>query len=137
MTTIREVMSAPALTIDAEAPIQQAARVMRDQDIGDVIVMDDSQIAGIVTDRDIAVRAVAEGADPTTPVREVCSNEIVAVSPDDTIDHAIQLMRERALRRIPAVEDDRPVGIVTLGDMALERDPSSALADISAAPANV
>jgi CBS domain-containing protein len=92
----------------------------------------------VVTDRDLVVRALAEGADISSKsVQEVCSTETVTVSPDDDVDRAIQLMRERAIRRLPVVEEeDRPVGVVSLGDLAVERDPHSALGDISAAHPN-
>jgi CBS domain-containing protein len=124
-------------TVPATATVADAARLMRDDHIGDVIVMDDSHICGIVTDRDIAVRAVAEGKDPTKfPIGSICSKELVTARPDDTVDDAARLMREKALRRLPVVEGDQPVGIVSIGDLAVERDDKSALADISAAPPN-
>jgi CBS domain-containing protein len=110
---------------------------MRKADIGDVIVMANGQICGIVTDRDIVVRAVAEGWDPaTTELADICSQDLTTVSPSDSIDRAVQLMRQKAVRRLPVVENGRAVGIVSIGDLALERDPQSALSDISAAPPN-
>jgi CBS domain-containing protein len=102
-----------------------------------VVVTDDGHPAGIVTDRDIAVRAVAEEKGPQTPVREVCSAEDFAtVGPDTSIQQVVQLMREKAVRRVPVVEGDDVVGIVSIGDLAIERDQDSALADISAAEGN-
>ena len=110
---------------------------MQQYDIGDVIVLDGATIRGIVTDRDIVVRAVAQGREPAlVRLASICSDDVTAVKPDDSIDTAVALMRERALRRIPVVEDGRPVGIVTMGDLALHRDPESVLADVSAAPPN-
>ena len=92
---------------------------------------------GILTDRDIVVRAVADGLDVTaTHAGDVVSRELVLLSPEDTVERAISLMREHAVRRIPVVDGDRPVGIVSIGDLALERDQESALAEISAAPPN-
>jgi CBS domain-containing protein len=83
------------------------------------------------------VRAVAEGLDPTaTPVTEVCTKDPTSISADASVDEAVGLMRERALRRLPVVEGGQPVGIVALGDLAVERDPDSALADISASDPN-
>jgi CBS domain-containing protein len=83
------------------------------------------------------VRAVADGRDPNqVEVREICSPEIEALAPDDDVDRAVQLMRERHVRRIPIVDNGRPVGIVSIGDLALARDERSALADISGAPGN-
>jgi CBS domain-containing protein len=134
---IAEVMTPRPLTISLDAPIVEAASAMRDADVGDVLVVRGKDLIGIVTDRDIAVRVVAGGRDPeSTTVGEVSSGSVTAVSPDDDIDHAISLMRDNALRRLPVVEAGQPVGIVSIGDLAVERDSTSALADISAAPPN-
>lgn len=136
--SIKEVMRSDPITVDAEAPVTEAARAMRDADIGDVIVLDDSdQVCGILTDRDIAVRLVAEGRDPTqTKLGEVCSDEVIALKPDDSVSDAVRLMSEKAIRRLPVLEGGKAVGIVSLGDLAEAQDPDSALADISAAPPN-
>jgi CBS domain-containing protein len=111
---------------------------MRANDIGDVIVVDDNgKLTGIVTDRDIVVRVVAEGRDPrATRLGDIASRELTVLAPDDPVERAVELMRERAIRRLPVVEQGKPVGIVSIGDLALDRDPDSALADISAAPPN-
>jgi CBS domain-containing protein len=115
----------------------EAARVMREADVGPVLVVDDGRVAGILTDRDIVVRAIADGRDPqSTPVREACSADLVTLSPDQDIDDAARLMREHDVRRLPVVQDGRPVGILALGDLAVERDSDSALADISAGSPN-
>ena len=135
--TIAEVMTRPPATVTSDAPVSEAARHMRANNIRDVLVMDGGRLAGIVTDRDIAVRIVAENKDANTPVREACSGqELTSVTPDTKIEQAVQLMRSKAIRRLPVVEGDRPVGIVSIGDLAIERDESSALADISAAQPN-
>jgi CBS domain-containing protein len=121
-------------TVNAGDPVIEAARIMRDDDIGDVIVVESGSVQGIVTDRDIVVRDVAEGRDPeSTPVREVCSTGVEALEPGATVSDALRKMREEDIRRLPVVEDGRPVGIVSLGDLAVEREPDSTLADISAA----
>ena len=121
-------------TVDVDDPVTEAARQMRDGDVGDVIVTRDGQVEGIVTDRDVAVRAVADGRDPqSTPVSEVCTSDVRSLEPSQSVDEAIQAMREHDIRRLPVVDGGRPVGIVSLGDLAVERDPDSALADISAA----
>jgi len=134
---VREVMTENVVTLPGSAPLAEAAQRMRDADIGDVIVMEGDTMCGVVTDRDIVVRAIALGKDPqSSPLSEICSHEVVTVAPDDSIDHAAQVMRERAVRRLPVVEGGRPVGIVSIGDLAIERDSSSALADISAAEGN-
>lgn len=136
--SIRDVMTSDPLTVSASSTVTEAARKMKEADVGPVIVLnDDGAILGIVTDRDIAIRAVAEGKQPdSTPVGDICSAELATLGPDDAVDDAIRLMREKAIRRIPVVEGNRPVGIVSLGDLAIQRDPDSALADISAAPPN-
>jgi len=121
-------------TVNLEDTVLEAARVMRDRDIGDVIVIDDGQVTGILTDRDIVVRAVGEGRDPeTTTVGEICTTGVQAIEPEASVDDALRMMREHDVRRLPVVKHGRPVGIVSLGDLAVEREPDSTLADISAA----
>ncbi|MGH9265306.1 MAG: CBS domain-containing protein [Acidimicrobiales bacterium] len=134
---VRDVMTEDLVTLKASAPISDAAKRMRDADIGDVLVMNDGTLCGLVTDRDIVVRAVAEGADPQfTKLNEICTHEVTTVGPDDAVEDVIRIMREKAVRRVPVVEGRRPVGIVSIGDLAIERDEESALADISAAERN-
>jgi len=134
---IREVMTPNPRTLDATATAEAASSVMRDEDVGAVIVAEDDQARGLVTDRDLVVRVMAEGRNPSrVKLADICSADVVTVSPDDSIDKAVGLMRERALRRLPVVENGRPVGIVSMGDLAQNRDPKSALADVSAAPPN-
>jgi CBS domain-containing protein len=129
-------MTTDPVALLATETIAKAAEVMRDDDIGDVIVLDDTagRICGIVTDRDIVIRAVADGADPgRTTLSSVCSSDLVTVGPNDPVDEVIELMRSKAVRRVPVVEDDRPVGVISLGDLAVARDPDSVLGKISAA----
>ena len=110
---------------------------MRDEEVRGVLVIQDGKLCGLLTDRDIVVRAVAEGRDPSkTQVGEVASTDVATLAPDQDVGEAIRLMREKHVRRLPVVEGGRPVGIVSLGDLAVERDPDSVLADISAAPPN-
>ncbi len=136
--TIREVMTASPHTLAPSATIVEAARLMRERDIGDIIVVDNGMLCGIVTDRDIVVRALAEGKDPArTRVGDICSRELTTVGPDESIGHAVRLMRDKAIRRLPVAQDGRMLGVVSLGDLAIDVDRRSALADISAAPANV
>jgi CBS domain-containing protein len=130
-------MTSDLVQLASSAPLAEAARRMRDADIGDVIVTEDGTMCGVVTDRDIVVRAIAEGKDPqSATLGEICSHEVVTVSADDSVERAIELMRERAVRRLPVVDGGSPVGIVSIGDLAIERDSDSALADISAASGN-
>ncbi|HZB06641.1 MAG TPA: CBS domain-containing protein [Thermoleophilaceae bacterium] len=132
--TVEKIMTRDPRTINADDPIVEAARVMRDSDIGDVIVMEGGQVSGIVTDRDIAVRAIAEGRDPeSTPVSEACTTGVETIDPSASVDDALRQMREHDIRRLPVVKNGRPVGILSLGDLAVEREPDSTLADISAA----
>ncbi|MFA3872993.1 CBS domain-containing protein (plasmid) [Streptomyces sp. G6] len=134
---VREVMTADPVTVEPGTPVQQVAARMRNESIGAVLVTDSGQLRGLVTDRDLTVRILADGGDVSgRTVGEACSSEVVAVAPDDDVDRAVQLMRSKALRRLPVVDNGRPVGIVALGDLAVERDPGSALGDISAADPN-
>lgn len=134
---VREVMTQRPVTLQTSDTITAAARTMRDANIGDVVVVENGQVCGIVTDRDIVVRALAEGRDPArTSVGDICSRELTTLSPQSAIADAVAVMRDKAIRRLPVVEGGRPVGIVTLGDLAVERDPDSALGGISAAPPN-
>lgn len=130
---IRDVMSAEPVTIDSDRSVFEAAQAMRDYDIGDVLVLEDGRLCGVVTDRDVVVRVFAAGLDPaTTRVGEVCSREMVAVSPDDDTSHALRLVRGRSVRRIPVLRDGVPVGIVTIGDLAIGRDGKSPLSGVPA-----
>ncbi len=135
--SIREIMTKDPIALSADQPVIEAARCMRDRDIGNVIVTEGDRVAGILTDRDIAVRVIAEGRDPqTTNIGEVASMNPNTISPDDSVDDAIRMMREHNIRRLPVVDNGRPAGVVTIGDLAIDRDRQSALADISAAAPN-
>jgi CBS domain-containing protein len=132
--TVEEVMTTNPRTVNADATVLEAAQVMRDSDIGDVIVVEDGEVTSIVTDRDIAVRGVAEGRDAeSTTVGEIATTGVKAIDPDASVDDALRMMREHDIRRLPVVKNGRPAGIVSLGDLAVEREPDSTLADISAA----
>ena len=118
---LREIMTQKPVTVQVTDTVVAAARSMRDGNIGDVVVVDNDQIHGILTDRDIVVRALAEGRDPArTTVGEICSRELTTLSPNDAIGDAEKTMRARAIRRLPVVEGGRPVGIVSLGDLAVK-----------------
>jgi CBS domain-containing protein len=125
------------VTVDEETPLPEVARLMKEKNIGDVIVAEEDRVRGLVTDRDLVVRVMAEERDPArTTVREVASTDLVTIDPEAEIDEAVRLMRENALRRLPVVEEGHLVGALSIGDLAVERDPRSALADISAAEPN-
>lgn len=135
--TVRDVMTDAPVTVPPDAPLHEVARLMRDHDIGDVLVVDDTGLRGLLTDRDLVVRGLAEARDAdTTSVAEVCTRNVTTVGPDDPIDQAVAAMRSQACRRLPVVAGHEVVGVVSLGDLAMHRDPSSALADISAADPN-
>jgi CBS domain-containing protein len=136
-TELREVMAKDPTTMPADTPLIDAARSMKEKQIGDVIVLDGDKMCGVVTDRDIVVRAIAEGRDPgDTKLDDVCTHDVITLPPDATVDEAVKLMREKAIRRIPIEEDGKPIGIVSLGDVAMDHNPQSILADISQQPAN-
>jgi CBS domain-containing protein len=134
---LREIMTQRPVTVETGDTVTAAARSMRDGNIGVVVVLESGQVQGVLTDRDIVVRALAEGRDPArTSVGEVCSRELTTLAPTDSIEDAVKIMRDKAIRRLPVVEGGRPIGIVSLGDLAVDRDPTSVLGGISAAPPN-
>jgi CBS domain-containing protein len=135
--SIREVMTQNPECVSGDTSVADAAKLMREQDFGAVLSMDGDELSGLLTDRDIAVTVVAEGKDPTsTKVSEVATTDLKPLSPDDSVEDAIKLVREHNVRRVPVVEGAKPVGIVSIGDLARERDKDSALADLSAASPN-
>jgi CBS domain-containing protein len=135
--TVREVMTSDPRTVQSNDTVLDAASLMRAEGFGVAIVLDNGNIRGLLTDRDIVVRAVAAGRDPSqTKVADVASEEISTVTPDQELSEVVRLMGDKHVRRLPVVEDGKPVGIVSMGDLTIERDLSWALADISAAPPN-
>jgi CBS domain-containing protein len=135
---VRDLMSKDPIKVPTTAPIAEAARRMRAANVGAIVVEENGRPVGIVTDRDIAVRAVADGRDlAKTPVSEIASKVLITCSPDDELDQAIQVMRDRAIRRVVVMDTkNQAVGICSLGDLAIERDSKSVLGQISAAPPN-
>jgi CBS domain-containing protein len=134
---VRDVMTPNVFSVQTGDNLATAARAMRENEIGHLIVLDGEELFGIITDRDIVVRGIAKNCDPQmTEVKDIASQQVTTVSPEDEIDDAVQIMRDHAVRRLPVVENGRAVGVVSLGDLALERDPDSALGEISSAPPN-
>jgi CBS domain-containing protein len=135
---VSDIMTAAPTTVEPQTSLMNVARLMRDENIGAVLVAEGERLRGLVSDRDLVVRALAEGADPSeTTVANACSDDLVTVRPDDDVVRAVELMREHAVRRVPVVDDaQHAVGIVSIGDLAIERDSESALGDISAARPN-
>jgi CBS domain-containing protein len=131
-------MTSGPVTMPLEATLDEAAKIMRDKGIGDVLVTADGVLCGVLTDRDIVIRAVAENLDLShTALAEICTAQVVTVDVDDDAAVAIELMRRRAIRRVPVMRGRLPVGIVSLGDLAMDQDGQSALSDISKAPPNL
>jgi CBS domain-containing protein len=119
--SIRDTMTTDPRSITPRDPVVDAARLLRDENIGSLPVTDEGRLVGMLTDRDIAVRVVAEGKNPgSTTVGEVFSPDPVAARPDQDLDEALLLMAQHQVRRLPVVEDDRLVGILAQADVALE-----------------
>ena len=123
---IRELMTENPKTVSSDATVTEAARVMREDDVGLVPVVDGDRLVGTVTDRDIAIRVVAEERDPNnTTVRETASTDLVTIDPEQDLGEALRLMAQHQVRRLPVVEEDgRLVGIVAQADVARHGDDS-------------
>jgi CBS domain-containing protein len=134
--TVRDVMTAQPIVLEASATISDAARQMKEHDVGDVLVRRDGKLCGIVTDRDIVVRALADnGSNPgSQAIADICSEDLECVEADAEIEEAIERMESRSIRRLAVVEDGEPLGVVSLGDLAVARDRNSLLGKISSAP---
>ena len=121
-TKVHEVMTDRPRAVTAETTVSEVAQLMKSEDIGSLPILDGEQLAGMVTDRDIVIRAIAEGKDPRgMPVREVASRELVTVNADQELSSALLLMASQQVRRLPVVDDDgRLVGILAQADVAVE-----------------
>ena len=121
-TKVREVMTDSPRCVTPETPVSEAAQLMESEDIGSLPILDGGQLAGVVTDRDIVIRAIAKGKDPRgMPVREIASRELVTVYAEDDLSNALKMMATQQVRRLPVVdEDNRLVGILSQADLALE-----------------
>lgn len=117
---IREVMTRSVVTAPAAAPVREVAELMRERSVGSVVLLgaEGEAVVGLVTDRDLAVGVLAEGRDPAEPVSEHASAPVIAVAPADAVEAAAELMVEHGIRRVPVIEDDALIGIVTLDDLA-------------------
>ncbi len=134
MQTIAEVMTTDVEVVRPEETLRDAARAMADLDVGSLPVCDGRRMIGMVTDRDITIRGVAEGKGPDAPVRDVMTDDVVWCTDTDSVDEVLQQMSDAQVRRIPVVDRDlQLVGIVALGDIALEEDDDvdETLRDIS------
>jgi CBS domain-containing protein len=118
-TSIKEIMTRDVRACEPNATVADAAKVMAQGDVGPVPIVEDGRLVGIVTDRDIVVRVVAEGRDANvTTVKEIASTDLVTVAPGDDLDEALNLLAQRQVRRLPVVEGERLVGIVAQADIA-------------------
>jgi len=140
-------MTPSPICVPLDTSLAMAAREMRDHDIGDLLVVEDGRLVGIVTDRDLVVRALAPGLDlDRTTVGEIGTRDVIAALPDDEITRVAQLMSAHSIRRLPVCDGGHPIGVISLGDIAVEfggdrladmqRTPQAVLADISEAPPN-
>lgn len=137
MRKMRDIMSPAPICMAPGESVFAAAKAMKQYGIGTVLVLTDGKLSGLVTDRDITVRVLAENRDPlTTRIGDICSSELAVLGPDDDLEQATRLVRERAVRRIPVLADGIPVGVVSIGDLALDEDATSAMSGVSSAPAN-
>jgi CBS domain-containing protein len=125
---VRDVMTSNPRTVAPNDSIQVAARIMKEEDCGVVPVVENGKPVGIITDRDIVIRAVAEGGNDRS-VREIATSDLVFVKPDTSTRDAEKLMSQRQVRRLPVVENDRLVGIVSLGDLAVKEGRDSRTGD--------
>jgi signal-transduction protein with cAMP-binding, CBS, and nucleotidyltransferase domain len=121
---VRDVMTPGPIGVDYYQSIGEAARTMRDWGVGAVLVVNDQSLYGLVTDRDLVVRAVAEERDPDQPVGPLSTGDLIGVDVDADAGEAARLMRENAVRRLPVIEDGQVAGMVSLGDLALPDDPA-------------
>jgi len=126
---IRDVMTPNPRTVKPDDSIQSAAQIMRDEDTGAVPVVDKGRTIGMVTDRDIVVRAVADGGQLNRPVSEIVTSAVITATPEMSTREASQLMSEHQIRRLPVVEGERLVGIVSLGDIAVKEGKDSRSGD--------
>jgi CBS domain-containing protein len=123
VNSVRDAMTEDPRSIGKSVSVVEAARLMREQDIGSLPITDDEKLVGMITDRDITTRVVAEAADPKmTSVEDVYSQDLISVEPDNDLEEALRLMARHQVRRLPVVENGRLVGIVAQADIALRKN---------------
>jgi CBS domain-containing protein len=117
--SIQEAMTPNPSTVEPATTAQEAAKLMKSEDIGSLPIVEGNKLVGVITDRDVAIRIVAEGRGTETTVGEIASNDVVTVDPEQSLEEAARLMAERQVRRLPVVEEDgRLVGILAQADIA-------------------
>ena len=129
---VRDVMTPGPIGVDYHQSVGEAARAMRDWGVGAVLVVSNESLYGLVTDRDLVVRAVAEARGADEPVGPLSSGNLIGVDADADVHEAMRLMRQHAVRRLPVLEDGQVAGIVSLGDLAMQDEPDLAFAQLSA-----
>ncbi len=133
---IRELMTTEVTAGSPESTLQELANLMRDEDVGSIPIVEDGELAGIVTDRDIVVRCIAEGRDPNeVTADEIVTEDLATITPEDDVAKAARLMADKQIRRLPVVEDGHLVGMLAIGDIAVrqgERVSGEVLEDVSA-----
>src|SRR5580693_4081035 len=133
---VSDIMTPAPVGVYYSQTIGETARIMRDTQVGAVLVVNEGALSGMVTDRDLVVRGLAEGEGPDAPVGPLCSGDLVGVAANAEVYQAEQLMREHAVRRLPVIDEGQVVGIVSMGDLAITGDTDSPLADVSRAQPN-
>jgi len=137
MRKMQDIMSPAPVCMAPGDSVYAAAQAMQRHGTGTVLELTDGRLSGLVTDRDITVRVLAEGRDPrATRIGDICGRDLLVLGPDDDVTHAARLVRERAVRHLPVLSDGIPVGVVSVGDLALEKDATSVLSGISSAAPN-
>lgn len=129
---VRDVMTPGPIGVDYDQSVGEAARAMRDWGVGAILVVSNGSLYGLVTDRDLVVRAVAEERGADEPVGPLSSANLIGVDADADVHEAMRLMRQHGVRRLPVLEDGQVAGIVSLGDLAMQDEPDLAFAQISA-----
>jgi signal-transduction protein with cAMP-binding, CBS, and nucleotidyltransferase domain len=129
---VRDVMTPGPIGVDYDQSVGEAARAMRDWGVGAILVVSNGSLYGLVTDRDLVVRAVAEGRRADEPVGPLSSGNLIGVDADADVHEAMRLMRQHGVRRLPVLEDGQVAGIVSLGDLAMQDEPDLAFAQLSA-----
>jgi len=133
---VRDIMTRDVITVSPDTGIQNVARLMSEHDIGAVLVSENKKVLGLITDRDIIIRAIAEGKNPsTTKAKEVMTTDITVVTPDTDVHEAADIMSDQQIKRLPVVENGKLTGILALGDLAIEKihidEAGNALSGIS------
>jgi signal-transduction protein with cAMP-binding, CBS, and nucleotidyltransferase domain len=129
---VRDVMTSGPIGVDYDQSVGEAARAMRDWGVGAILVVSNGSLYGLVTDRDLVVRAVAEERAADEPVGPLSSANLIGVDADADVHEAMRLMRQHGVRRLPVLEDGQVAGIVSLGDLTMQDEPDLAFAQLSA-----